>query len=429
MEQQKEISKLSGDSRRYRYWYTPPETVCLKAADIESLIPETNRIQPFHADQIVELPAAEIFSRNIPKVSLELLARLLPAHVSPAEALLPLPVARLAAAYHLIEHQEELPPEVELPEIIEEESSKDKNIGELPEKPAAEAIESSSPSETDVIFENAAVKQSPETEVRPSSEPMAATDDLGDRAIPLSRILQGKTPVKPHGIFSSLPIFRRKPSPVSRMPEEPPLMKSEAPPSQDLPAAPENRSEAREQISEAAPAAIEIKKEAQSSEVSLPVRFIETEHISSSSTSREIPDQEPLQALFLTEENMTLDRVMELCGDLPGINSCVLTRGTAIIASYKVPEGVDLISMSAHAANMLHMIRDSSARMGVGVVPAVTLHTEKGVMSFFHRDDLTMLVFHKDRGFVPGVREKMAAVLGELAKCRLALPIGNQAGT
>jgi predicted regulator of Ras-like GTPase activity (Roadblock/LC7/MglB family) len=81
--------------------------------------------------------------------------------------------------------------------------------------------------------------------------------------------------------------------------------------------------------------------------------------------------------------------------------------------------------MSAHASDMLRAMRQSSARMGIGAVPAVTLHTEKGVISFFHRDDLTMLVFHRDRAFIPGVREKMSAVLGELSKVRLTLPVGS----
>ena len=139
----------------------------------------------------------------------------------------------------------------------------------------------------------------------------------------------------------------------------------------------------------------------------------------------EITEQEPLQALFLTDEVLSVGRVIELCGGLPGINSCVLTYGSLVVASHNVPEGIDLVSMSAHAADMLQSMRESSARMGVGAVPAVTLHTEKGVISFFHRDDLTMLVFHKDRGFIPGVREKMAAVLGELTKSRLTLPAGT----
>ena len=157
------------------------------------------------------------------------------------------------------------------------------------------------------------------------------------------------------------------------------------------------------------------------------MRILRTEHYPAQTQNQEIVELEPLQALFLTEETMTVSRVIDLCGGLPGINSCVLANGSVVVASHNVPDGVDLVSMSAHAADMLRAMRDSSARMGVGTVPAVTLHTEKGVISFFHRDDLTMLVFHKDRGFVPGVREKMAAVLGELTKARLTLPAdGNE---
>jgi len=37
----------------------------------------------------------------------------------------------------------------------------------------------------------------------------------------------------------------------------------------------------------------------------------------------------------------------------------------------------------------------------------------------------SLLPSHKGRGFIPGVREKMAAVLGELTKSRLTLPAGT----
>jgi predicted regulator of Ras-like GTPase activity (Roadblock/LC7/MglB family) len=156
------------------------------------------------------------------------------------------------------------------------------------------------------------------------------------------------------------------------------------------------------------------------------VRVLATEHFSAAVTASELHDEEAMQALFLTEEKLSVSRVIELCGGLPGINSCVLSHGTVVVAAHNAPENVDLVSLSAHAAEMLKAMRDSSARMGVGMVPAVTLHTEKGVISFFNREDLTMLVFHKDRGFVPGVREKMAAVLGELTKARIALPAGDE---
>jgi predicted regulator of Ras-like GTPase activity (Roadblock/LC7/MglB family) len=130
----------------------------------------------------------------------------------------------------------------------------------------------------------------------------------------------------------------------------------------------------------------------------------------------EIVDQDALQAVFMTEEMLSVDRVVELCGALPGIKSCILAHGAAVLASHNVPESIDLVSLSAHALEMLAAMRQSAARMGIGAVPAVTIHAEKGPITFFHQDDLCMLVMHKDRGFVPGVREKLQKVVEHLAQ-------------
>jgi predicted regulator of Ras-like GTPase activity (Roadblock/LC7/MglB family) len=138
----------------------------------------------------------------------------------------------------------------------------------------------------------------------------------------------------------------------------------------------------------------------------------------------EIPDQDALQSVFMTEEFLSVDRVVELCGGLPGITSCVLAHGSAVLASHNVPESIDLVSLSAHALEMLAAMRRSAARMGIGAVPAVTIHSEKGPITFFHQDDLCLLVLHKDRGFVPGVREKLQQVVAHLSEASLVLPVG-----
>jgi len=70
-------------------------------------------------------------------------------------------------------------------------------------------------------------------------------------------------------------------------------------------------------------------------------------------------------------------------------------------------------------------MRASSAKMGIGAVPAVTVHSEKGPITFFHQDDICLLVLHKDRGFIPGVREKLQGVVDELAKAKLPLRLGG----
>lgn len=398
MKQQKDESEAGPRANvpRYRHWYTPPETVVLQAADIEGNIPASHRIRPFDHGQTVALPAGEIFDGPAPKISLERLARLLPEHVKPAGIFIRLPAARLAAAYALVEHREELPPE--------------QSPAPAPQSPAPSAVEPP-PKHHGVLsglsmFRRKAVPltaapPAPAAVVPAPPVPVPAEPALEEPARMLPDPVVNPDPVVvPPDVSSALPKSETTRIAFPAAPRPPASETTQIPP----PFVPEPSAE---KIGEPA------------------VPFLETEHLSTRPDTPEISDPEPLQALFLTEERMSVDRVLALCGDLPGINSCVLTCGTVVVASHNAPESVDLISMSAHAADMLRVMRESSARMGVGTVPAVTLHTEKGVISFFHREDLTMLVFHKDRGFVPGVREKMVAVMGELAKVRLTLPAGS----
>ena len=151
--------------------------------------------------------------------------------------------------------------------------------------------------------------------------------------------------------------------------------------------------------------------------------ILETEN-----TGTDLSDQESLQALFLTEEKLTVRRVVELCGELPGIRSCVLTRDDTIVASHNVPENFDLVSMSSTASKMLSAMQESSSQLGIGAVPALTLHTERGPLSIVQNNRLTLLVVHADRGFIPGVREKLTATLGELSRMPLALPSAAATG-
>ena len=142
----------------------------------------------------------------------------------------------------------------------------------------------------------------------------------------------------------------------------------------------------------------------------------------------DIPEQDSLQALFLTDEKLTVRRVVELCGELPGIHSCVLTREDGVVASHNVPENLDLVAMSSTASKMLAAMQESSSQLGIGAIPALTLHTERGPLSIFQNNRLTMLVIHSDRGFIPGVREKLTTTLSELSRAPLALPSAASSG-
>ena len=435
MKEQNEMpAAINSPLPRFRYWSTPPEMITIRVTDLEPFVPKANWILPVPEDLAVEIPADKIFLKNVPRISLRLLAELLPDHVFSSDGAVKLPASKLAAAYRLVEHSEELIPEpvvLPAPEVV---------------PTLEEFVPPPGPIDAPISFkpnsvEPAAIVVPTEIDPAPISEIPATPPEAS--AIPEElNPPQAKVPVRRSAPFVGLPIFRRKapvvtarpipPPPISVPPLPVPVEESVAPedvlPAEPAFAEPPSAFEEPPAAFVEPPAAVEPEPEPPVPITpAIPVRILRTEHFPSQTQNQEIVEQEPLQALFLTEETMTVSRVIDLCGGLPGINSCVLANGSVVVASHNVPDGVDLVSMSAHAADMLRAMRDSSARMGVGTVPAVTLHTEKGVISFFHRDDLTMLVFHKDRGFVPGVREKMAAVLGELTKARLTLPAdGNE---
>ena len=218
------------------------------------------------------------------------------------------------------------------------------------------------------------------------------------------------------------PIFRRNVvEPQVKPPVAPlrPVVESRAPPA---PSAPTDSPAQPPQEATKAPSV------APSNDPAPQVReavLVQAERSHAPSRRIEIVDQDALQAVFMTEEMLSIDRVVELCGALPGIKSCVLAHGAAVLASYNVPESIDLVSLSAHALEMLAAMRQSAAQMGIGAVPAVTIHAEKGPITFFHQDDLCLLVMHKDRGFVPGVREKLQKVVEYLAQGDPALAMGD----
>lgn len=270
MKQKKAMSgeHLPGNAAAGPCIFRAPATITLMASDIEAAIPHGHVLQPFAPGQTVTFPAAEIFSGNVPKISLHDLSLLLPGHIAPSDAVIVLPAGRLAAAY---------------------------NGGGQP----------------------------------------APSGDGGTG------------------------------EPAETVPAE------IAPP---------------------------------------------RKHEGSFSGALEITGQRPLQSLLLTEDTLTVDRVIELCANLPGIGSCVLMLGTTPVTSHLAQENP--APLSCHAGELLGAIRESSARIGLGPVTGATLRTENGSLSVFQRDDLALLVCHNSRSIIPGVHEKIEAALEALARER-----------
>ena len=149
------------------------------------------------------------------------------------------------------------------------------------------------------------------------------------------------------------------------------------------------------------------------------------------SSPAHLPDdtQEAIQSLFLTEDPIDLPKVAALCGSLPGIESCVLAHQDRVLCSHNAPDGMDLVSLSSNASTMLRSMQNASDKMGIGDIPAVTLHTPRGPLSILQQERLTLIVLHGKRGFIPGVREKMTATLLELNRSQLQLPASSESSS
>ena len=399
---------------RYRYYEEAPERITLLVSELLSYIPTEYRSHNgMESERSLELPCRELFNGNTPRLKLGLLHDLLPDLVrvpegADREQRLPLPAGWLSLHYQLITRREELPPESEAaPEVMP-----------LPETKIEECIPASLVflEEVKAVIIAEEIKDPAVTVVK-SIEPEAVAVLEVEKIVPL--IAELASVEKKRGFFSSLPIFRRH-----ETPKEPPAQETVFLATRELAPAPslfkprktvEVKTEESLETKEAQKAEVlEITKELAPSEEKL----LTLERLWKLDPSDQLADPAALQALFMTEEKLTLERVMALAGQLPGLRACVLTHGDQVACASNAPAGIDLRVLSTQAMTMLSQIRDSSTQMGLGAVPAITLHAEQGILSFLYQGELCLLVLHADRGFIPGVRERLAEMLGHLTSAK-----------
>ena len=116
-----------------------------------------------------------------------------------------------------------------------------------------------------------------------------------------------------------------------------------------------------------------------------------------------------VRELFLSESPLELPRVGQLLAALPGIRGCVIAAHAAEFHGGELPAGLDVAA-----------IRDMSRQMHSALagrsVQHITLHAEDYSLSLFTRAEACVCAIHRARIFLPGVREKFAAVAEELSR-------------
>ena len=375
---------------RYRYYEEAPETVNLPVEELRARLPSdlirADASEATEPGRTVGIPCSDLLGGNTPRIALGRLNDLLPDLVQIPEGRdrgerITLPPGWVALHFRMVTRREELS-ETEPDASIKEE--KETLVIEV--EKVADADDTNNPRSSGVgLGEPVREEDLPPMPEVPAGNPELTAD---------------RNQAQRRSLFESLPIFRRRK-------EEIPAVE----PIREMPA------------EKATVEKVEVMPAVSPAPASDPgSKALAMEPLWKLDPQDRLADPSALQALFMTEEKLTLERVISKAGELPGLKACVLAHGDRVLCTSNASTGIDLRTLSGQAMTMLAQIRESSAGMGLGAVPAVTLHAEQGALSFLHNGELCLLVLHADRGFIPGVRERLQEMMGHLSEAKPALP-------
>jgi hypothetical protein len=129
-------------------------------------------------------------------------------------------------------------------------------------------------------------------------------------------------------------------------------------------------------------------------------------------------DLKKLQAIFMTDEPLDLTKTIDKVAELPGLRSCILstTDGIKLAGNLGDPEQEKAISTLLPELFQRTLVKLEGLR--AGTLETITLYYDHRQLSTFVQGKLCLTVLHDNKPFKPGVREKIQAVISELAALR-----------
>ena len=121
-----------------------------------------------------------------------------------------------------------------------------------------------------------------------------------------------------------------------------------------------------------------------------------------------------LQTLFMTEDEIDAKVVVRLVCQLPGVTGCAVMFADGLRLAGNFPD-TDPEGFSAMTPPFYKRTQSFVSELKLGGLKALSIHTDKDLLSFFMHDDICVSVRHSGRGFLPGVREKLELATRELA--------------
>jgi hypothetical protein len=125
-----------------------------------------------------------------------------------------------------------------------------------------------------------------------------------------------------------------------------------------------------------------------------------------------VADDEPkLRALFMTDDDLTVGGLVDLCAKLPGITGCELLDDSGLLCSASMPDKLKPTDWIAPAREALARMQGIPSDM-----PSITLHPPSAAVSMWLPAKFSFVVVHDERGFRPGVLEKIDATVAAIVR-------------
>jgi len=125
------------------------------------------------------------------------------------------------------------------------------------------------------------------------------------------------------------------------------------------------------------------------------------------------PNFSALQSIFLTDEALDLNKVVQKVGEFAGINSALFFAADGSLEGE--PEKLGLTQSSVQLLSSLtNEVGQRVENLGFGQIETITLGWKRELVSVFTRGESGFVVRHEKRPFKPGVREKICLVLSHI---------------